>query len=107
MVILSLKFQNYHRGKGLWKFNNSLLYDKEFVAKVKSTILKIKVQYSIPVCNVDQIHNIPDNEICFLINDQLFLEVLLMAIRGESISHSSYVKKKKVKTAERKNYSYR
>jgi hypothetical protein len=31
MVILSLKLQGFQKGKGLWKFNNSLLTDKEFV----------------------------------------------------------------------------
>ena len=97
IIFLSLRFQDFHIGKGLWKFNNSLLYDKEFVAKVKSTIYNVKLQYSLPVYNVDQIPNIPDNEISFTINDQLFLEVLLMEIRGQSISHSSYVKKNKNK----------
>jgi hypothetical protein len=95
IIFLSLRFQDFHKGKGLWKFNNSLLYDKEFVAKVKSTVSNVKLQYSLPVYKVDQIPNIPDNEISFVINDQLFLEVLLMEIRGESISHSSYVKKNK------------
>jgi hypothetical protein len=27
MVILELEFKPFVRGKGLWKFNNSLLYD--------------------------------------------------------------------------------
>lgn len=93
IVMLSLKFQEYHRGKGLWKFNNSLLYDKEFVAKIKKTISKTKLQYCLPVYNIEYISDIPDDEINFLINDQLFLEVLLMEIRGESISHSAFVKK--------------
>jgi len=34
----------------------------------------------------------------FTINDQLFLEVLLMEIRGKTISYSSYLKKEIDKT---------
>ena len=30
MVILELEFIPFVRGKGLWKFNNSLLYDLEY-----------------------------------------------------------------------------
>ena len=42
---------------------------------------------------MENIKNIPDNEIQFLISDQLFLETLLMELRGKSISYSSYKKK--------------
>ena len=42
---------------------------------------------------MDQINNVPDDEIQFVINDQLFLDTLLMELRGKSISFSSYKKK--------------
>ena len=42
---------------------------------------------------MENIKNIPDNEIQFLISHQLFLETLLMELRGKSISYSSYKKK--------------
>ena len=42
---------------------------------------------------MDQINNIPDDQIQFVINDQLFLETLLMELREKSISFSSYKKK--------------
>ena len=48
MVILSIKLQEFKKGKGLWKFNNSLLYNKEYVEVVKKTISNIKQQYAIP-----------------------------------------------------------
>ena len=38
-------------------------------------------------------HNIPENEIQLFINDQLFLDTLLMNIRGQTISYSSFKKK--------------
>ena len=34
-VELELKLSDFTCGKGFWKFNNSLLYDKDFVEKVK------------------------------------------------------------------------
>ena len=46
-----------------------------------------------PVYNLDEINNIPNKEIQFLINDQLFLDTLLMEIRGESISYASFKNK--------------
>ena len=39
---------------------------------------------------MDEIH---DSEIQFTINDQLFLETLLMEIRGKTISFASYLRK--------------
>ena len=41
--------------------------------------------------------NIANDEIQFNINDQLFLETLLMMIRGNTIKNSSEKKKKRVK----------
>ena len=41
--------------------------------------------------------NIANDEIQFNINDQLFLETLLMMIRGNTIKYSSEKKKKRVK----------
>ena len=58
-------------------------------------ITEIKQQYTLPVYNISQAKNIPDNEIQFVINDQLFLEVLLMELRGQSISYASYKNKQK------------
>ena len=47
------------------------------------------------VYNIDQAKTVPDEEIQFSINDQLFLEVLLMELRGQSISYASYKNKQK------------
>lgn len=48
LVSLELKVNDIKRGKPLWKFNNSLLRDKEYAKLVKDTILKVKQQYSFP-----------------------------------------------------------
>ena len=41
--------------------------------------------------------NIPDSEIQFIVNDQLFLETLLLEIRAKTLSYSSFKKKEKDK----------
>lgn len=45
------------------------------------------------VYNNASIDKIPNDEIQFTVNDQLFLETLLMEIRGKCKSYSSYAKK--------------
>ena len=51
--------------------------------------------------NIEPGENIPNQDIVFNINDQLFLETLLMMIRGKTIEYSSIRKKNKLK--EKKN----
>ena len=95
MIILDLVFTPFKKGKPLWKFNNSLLSDIEYISIIKEKIDEIKSQYSVPVYETDCIKDIQNDQIQFLINDQLFLETLLMEIRGKTISYSSYKKKRK------------
>ena len=93
MIILDISFVQFQKGKPLWKHNNSLLNDKDYIEIINNKIDKVKKQYAVPVYNMDQINTIPDDQIQFVINDQLFLETLLMELRGKSISFSSYKKK--------------
>ena len=79
-VVLEVKFNMFDRGRGLWKFNNSLLTDKNYIEKVKQTIDNVTGQY---------MQNV--------IEDSSFIDVLLMEIRGATISYSSYVKKERSK----------
>jgi len=94
-VILKLNLNNIKRGKGLWKFNTSLLHDKDYVKIVKQVINDVKIQYAIPIYKVDQINRIPTDTLQFVINDQLFLETVLMEIRGKTIAYSSAKKREK------------
>lgn len=95
MVTISLAMDNFEHGRPLWKHNNSLLADSEYLKIINSKILEVKKQYSLPVYNLDNIDKIPDNELQLVINDQLFLETLMMEIRGKSISYATYKKKSK------------
>ena len=53
----------------------------------------VKKQYAVPIYNLENLHEISNDQIQFTINDQLFLETLLMELRGKSISYSSFIKK--------------
>ena len=107
MIILDISFVQFQKGKLLWKHNNSLLNDKDYIETINNKIDEVKKQYALPVYNMDQINNIPDDQIQFVINDQLFLETLLMELRGKSISFSSYKKKTLEKKRKRTNQQYR
>ena len=76
----------------MWKFNNSLLKDTEYLETINKKIEEVKLQYSLPIYNYENLQNIPNSEIQFTINDQFFLDILLMEIRGQTISFSSYKK---------------
>jgi len=96
-IILELQFTQFNHGKSLWKFNNSLLQDKQYLETINEKIDEIRQQYAIPVYNFDKISEISDTDIQFTISDQLFLDTLLMEIRGKSISYSAYKKKEEEK----------
>ncbi|MCU7951650.1 MAG: reverse transcriptase family protein, partial [gamma proteobacterium symbiont of Bathyaustriella thionipta] len=57
--------------------------------------LDIKQQYMLPVYNTNVVENIPDCDMQFVINDQLFLDVLLMELRGQSISYACHINKQR------------
>ena len=93
IVVLGMRKSEKPKSRQYWKFNNSLLYDKDYITIVKDTILNIKKQYMLPVYNPNHVEYISNEDIVFMINDQLFFETLLMELRGKTISYASYKKK--------------
>ena len=91
-ISLDITLDKTDKGNSYWKFNDSLLRDIQYVNKIKGLINRIKLQYS---TNPQQGENslLNDRDIQFNINDQLFVETLMMEIRGETISIASYKKK--------------
>lgn len=72
-------------GNSSWKFNNSLLKDIAFVNKIKETIGQTKQDLDLPI------HEINNLDVRFNISDFFsFFETLLLNIRGECISCSSF-----------------
>lgn len=53
-----------------------------------------------PIYNMANIHTVSDENIFYNINDQIFLETLLLEIRGKTISYSAYQKIRKNKEKE-------
>lgn len=50
-IMISLKLNKFTNGKGLWKFNNSLLYYNEFLETINQKMHKLKESYALPIYN--------------------------------------------------------
>ena len=79
-------------GRGTWKLNNSLLKNSDYLNLINSVIEDEKIKYSLPVYNLKYIKENYDN-IHFSIDDDTFLEMLFMRIRGETIRFATHLKK--------------
>ena len=95
LICMEYKVAENIQGRGYFKFNNSLLRDAEYVSKVKNIILETLSDYTPLVYNKDQISSLPAQDIILTISDQLFLEKVIMNIRGYTISYASSKKKKR------------
>lgn len=93
IIELQLKFNNFTKGKGFWRFNNSLLRDPTYVQKVKDTIAETELEYR-------EQGNPVETEISTCIDDDLFLEILLMKIRQITIYYASKKSKERKKQKE-------
>ena len=107
-IVLDIDFSRFIRGRGFWKFNNALLKDPNYVEVVKNTIKSIATEYAIfkddnnffeSAAN-EELENFRDNlspeliqTLNFKINSQEILDVILMAIRRETIKFSSAKKR--------------
>ncbi|WP_419593383.1 reverse transcriptase domain-containing protein, partial [Thiolapillus sp.] len=89
-VTITFRFTERARGRTFWKFNSSLLKDKEYVRRMKETIKKTKQTYAKNADSVDIIH---DDNLEFQIDDQLLFEVMLMDIRSATISYATFKKR--------------
>ena len=92
-IELILKLSEFKRGKGIWKFNCSLLKDKEYLDLINKTIKDETVKYAAKVYNMEKIDQISFENIHLTIEDRLFLETLLLEIRGTTIQYSTRLKK--------------
>ena len=93
IVLIELELKKEGKNANLWKFNSSLLKDKKYAEEINNTILRVTEQYSVPVYNIENIHNISKDELQLTISDQLFLDVILMEIRNTTINYASKKKK--------------
>ena len=98
LILLSLGKVKEGKRFSLWKFNASLLKDKEYLDDINTVIEEIKKEYAACPYNQAAINEISNNEIQFVINDQLFLDTLLMKIRDRTISYATKKRKKNTET---------
>ena len=95
VVELTLKLSSHPKGPGIWKFNNSLLSDENYINDIRVCIKETCEQYKIP--NGEQSNPETDR---YVINDQLLFEMLKLEIRGKTIAYSA-AKKKESENTER------
>ena len=93
LITLELEFSKETRRNSYWKFNQSLLHDRQYTLEIHEVIKNTIEQYAATPYNRNKLDTIPFDEIQFTISDQLFLDVLLMEIRSKTISFSSHKKK--------------
>lgn len=81
MILLKLKFNEKAKCRTFWKFNSSLLKDKEYLKEINEEIKHVKEEYAISPYVREAVDNIPLPDLQFSIPDDLFLDFLLMKIR--------------------------
>lgn len=97
ITTLTLKLTSFLRGRGYWKFNDSLLKNKEYVDEVKKCIANVRREYALPVYSLDAMANLDPDCIQFTINDQLLFEMFLLKIREMTISWGAKLKRDREK----------
>ena len=88
IVELDIIMNNFEIGKGIWKLNVSLLKNIDYINLINNLIDEEKHKYALPVYNPDYLKNTYKN-VAFTIDLDLFLEMLYLRIRGETIKFAS------------------
>ena len=87
------------RGRGLWKFNCSLLKDLTYLSLVKDVMQETIISYACPIYPDRYIKNKDARkDIQLTVRKELFIETLLMIIRSRTITYSIRKTKERVET---------
>ena len=92
-IELEIKTHKFKIGKGIWKFNNSLLKITGFIKLINGVIKAEAMMYALPLCNLSYLED-HYKEVQFTIDYDTFLEMLLLRITGETVKFASFIKKK-------------
>ena len=98
MAELEIDFSKFSRGKGFFKYNNSLCNDRDYVELILETIRTVTQQYAEDIYNPDFFEYCSPEQLQETIRNidqQLFLETLLFEIRGKTIQHCAIKNKLK------------
>ena len=93
IIKLSFCKSSQKRGKGIWKFNNALLENKDFIEMIKAEILLAEETYALPVYDPTFVARDKGETLEISISSTLFLETLLCQMRGQIIKFSKTIKK--------------
>ena len=93
-IELKLVLDKFEKGKGIWRFNCGLLKDTEYLKTINHLIGEVKMEYALPVYNLQNLPNFDDTDVQFTVSDSNFLEMLLMWIKGETIKFASALKQR-------------
>jgi exonuclease III len=96
-IKLKLDLKKIDRGRGFWKFNNSLLKDQSYIDKVKEIILETKCQYAASPYLYQKINSVACDKLHLTISDQLFFETILLNIRTMTLPYSAKKKREQIK----------
>ena len=92
-IELEIMVNKFTFGKGIWKFNNSLLKNQDYLNLVNKVINEEIQKYAIPVYNLEFLQQ-NTSEIQFTIDYDTFIEMLFLRTHGESIN--CYLKRNKL-----------
>ena len=92
LIYLTLNYTEQDKGKGLFKFNSSLLRDECYSEMVRRVIRNTIIDYALPVYLPEYLVSCITCEglsnVQFTISDFLLFEVLILNIRTETITYS-------------------
>ena len=95
VVELELRINDFDKGNEFWKYNNQLLFNMEYITKVKSVISNTKMQYAASPYNRDKLSEVEDKDNQFIISEQMLLDIILLEVRGMSIPFATNIKRQK------------
>ena len=99
IIEMDISLSKFTIFKGIWKFNNSLLNNQDYLDLINKTIHEEVLKYAVPVYNMEFLENYNNyGDIKFTVDHDVFLELLLLSVRGETIKFSSYLAKQRNKT---------
>ena len=101
MVILKLTFGDEIKHKTYWKFNASLLKDRQYVEEVNNLIDSVVEEYTLDHHKQSTLRDVPGTDTDLTVCNKVFLDFMLMKIRSKTIAYAT-MKKKKSREAENK-----
>ena len=95
IIEMCIKVNPFTKGKGLWKFNTSLLKNKDYLDLVKDIIVEKSSSIPCLFIHLNLLKN-ANKHLYLKIDDDDILENLLLLIGGESIKSASCIKNNRI-----------